>query len=438
MKYFIIATLTISLCSFVTAYDNGAAHSKLPPLGWSSWVALGPGDQHPVFDYCDEASVKAAIDAFVSPELGLYEAGYRHFHLDDCWAGGRNSSGYLFPEKDHFPNGIKTVIDYAHSKNVVFGLYTCAGTYTCVGGRPGSKDHWEEDANVFAEWGVDWVKMDWCNTNGMQPEDTYPKMSRAMNNSGRHMHFNLCEWGVDNPWEWADAIAQSWRMGRDHTGIWSSTKAVIESVAKIPSKYSGRPYGWNDMDMLETGNYDQAAHANGKQSNMTSLEYKTEFSMWAIAASPLVVTTPIMKCEKGNEGVTCTPTITDLQKEILLNKEVLEINQDVTPQGRPVVGDGKSSLKYWARLLSNGDIAIAFYNENDGEEEFHFKFEWLTAGNDPIVPQSIGKLDKDTKASVRDLWEHKDLGTFTGSFPAQGEVVKVPAHGTMMLRLTPQ
>ena len=103
--------------------------------------------------------------------------------------------------------------------------------------------------------------------------------------------------------------------------------------------------------MLETGNNNQAAHANGKQSNMTSLEYKTEFSMWAIAASPLVVTTPIMKCNKGNEGVTCAPTITDLQREILLNKEVLEINQDVTPQGRPVVGDGKSSLKYWARLL---------------------------------------------------------------------------------------
>ena len=116
-------------------------------------------------------------------------------------------------------------------------------------------------------------------------------------------------------------------------------QSCYQSAANI-RKYSGRPYGWNDMDMLETGNYKQAAHANGKQSNMTSLEYKTEFSMWAIAASPLVVTTPIMKCNKGNEGVTCAPTITDLQREILLNKEVLEINQDVTPQGRPVVGDG--------------------------------------------------------------------------------------------------
>ena len=123
----------------VVAYNNDAPHSRLPPLGWSSWVALGPNNEHPIFDYCDEHSVKSAIDAFVSPELGLFEAGYRHFHLDDCWAGGRNATGYLYPEKDHFPNGMKTVIDYAHSKGLVFGLYTCAGTETCVGGRPGSK-----------------------------------------------------------------------------------------------------------------------------------------------------------------------------------------------------------------------------------------------------------------------------------------------------------
>ena len=103
-----------------------------------------------IFDFCDETSVTAAIDAFVSDDLGLFDAGYRHFHLDDCWAGGRNSSGYLFPEKNNRPNGMKPVIDYAHSKGVVFGLYTCAGTLTCVGRRPGSKDHWKEDASLWA------------------------------------------------------------------------------------------------------------------------------------------------------------------------------------------------------------------------------------------------------------------------------------------------
>ena len=158
LLFFVCVAFSASVCD---AYDNGAPHSRLPALGWSSWVALGPEAEHPIFDFCDETSVKAAIDAFVSDDLGLFDAGYRHFHLDDCWAGGRNSSGYLFPEKNNRPNGMKPVIDYAHSKGVVFGLYTCAGTLTCVGRRPGSKDHWKEDAALWAEWGVDWVKMDW-------------------------------------------------------------------------------------------------------------------------------------------------------------------------------------------------------------------------------------------------------------------------------------
>ena len=265
------------LATAVLSYDNGAAHSRLPPLGWSSWVALGPGAKHPIFDYCDEQQVRHAIDAF--HEVGLFKAGYRHFHLDDCWAGGRNASGYLYPESDHFPNGMATVIDYAHSKGLTFGLYTCAGTHTCVGGRPGSKDHWDEDAAVFAEWGVDWVKMDWCNTLGMDPHDAYRRMSHAMNATGRHMHLNMCEWGIQAPWEWGDKVAQSWRATRDHTGNWDSTKLLLELSSKIPAEYSGRPYGWNDLDMLETGNYEQAAHANGKEANMTATEYRTEFAM---------------------------------------------------------------------------------------------------------------------------------------------------------------
>ena len=154
------------LTTAALAYNNGAPHSKLPPLGWSSWVALGPDADKDeakalIFDFCDEASVMASIDAYVTDAVGLYKAGYRHFHLDDCWADKeRNATGFLQGERDHFPNGMKKIVDYAHSKGLTFGLYTCAGTHTCVGGRPGSKDHFPQDAAVFAEWGVDVVKMD--------------------------------------------------------------------------------------------------------------------------------------------------------------------------------------------------------------------------------------------------------------------------------------
>jgi len=275
-------------------------------------------------------------------------------------------------------------------------------------------------------------------------------------------------------------------MSGDHTGVWSSVKDIVQHSAAIPAEYSGRPYGWNDMDMLETGNYDQAAHANGRESNMSAVEYKTEFSMWAISASPLVVTTPIMNCSAGwnaptapagmansstdcqitlkkqasdakcvlgesfgcsagqhmwvDQGcrgtflvdgssvicdvdgagrhycgpVKCLPTITALQKEILLNTEVIAINQDVTPQGRPVV---EGDLSVWARKLTGGDVAVALYNEADVAASIGFSL------------QSVGAA---SPAKVRDLWAHKDLGTVDTEF----KNVTVAPHATMVLRVS--
>ena len=334
--------------------------------------------------------------------------------------------------------------------------------------------------------------MDWCNSAPQDPRKTYPIMGKALNTSGRHIHFNMCEWGKENPWEWGDSCAQSWRMSGDHTGTWPSTKGQIKGSAAIPAKYSGKPYGWNDMDMLETGNGAQAAHANGKEGNMTLHESITEFSMWAISASPLVVTTPIMNCTPeaapvnpgkgcsvslikqssvdkcelnksfGCEGGTsvksstvwtngcrgkflcdgkpitcdvdgngkhtcpcsgapavkpkCRPMLNAIQKTILLNKEVIAINQDVTPQGRPVK---EGDLTVWARKLSDGSVAVAMYNENDASAMIGVDFTTLgwTAS---------------AKAKVRDLWAHTDNGTATGKIAP----VSVCAHCTVVVRLT--
>jgi len=370
------------------------------------------------------------------------------------------------------------------------------GTHTCVGGRPGSKDHWVHDADVFASWGVDWVKQDNCNTDGMgKPEDYYQLMSDALNKTGRSICFAMCEWGLDDPWTWGYDTAQSWRATGDHTGTWSSTKQIIAESAKIPAEYTGKSFGWNDLDMLETGNYEQAAHANGKESNMTEIEYKTEFTMWAISASPLVVTTPIMNCSAGyvsnkphqdwaepledsssssctitmkkqfsdsectldvsygcfdgnrtmwtdhgcrgqfvvdgatvlcdtdGEGrhycgtltrvvvvrrqkltlffhnkigqVKCIPWISELQREILFNQEVIAINQDSTPQGRPIKDD---DLTVWSRHLTGGDVAVALYNEDDDMKKL--AFDTSEIGFD---------VSSSSKVCVRDLWAHKDV-----------------------------
>ena len=391
---------------------------------------------------------------------------------------------------------MKPVIDYVHAKGLAFGLYTCSGTETCVGGRPGSFGHWEQDAAVFAEWGVDWVKQDFCNVPAAykaDPQPLYANMSAALNATGRAMAFSMCEWGVAQPWVWGDAIAQAWRMAGDHTGNWDSTKTVIRQSAAIPAENSGRPYGWNDMDMTETGCVGQCAHANGRAQNMTPDEFKTEFSMWAISASPLHFTAPLLQCTaappppapaggcavrlvnqlsraqctlgatfgcsdanatmwtaggcRGNfvcDGVAvacdvngtgthscscsaapppdpvCKPFITDLQKEILLNQEALAVNQDVTPQGRPV-RDG--DLTVWARHLSDGSAAVALYNEDDAPASLRVDFADLgwPAG---------------TRAAVRDVWAHADLGVVTDGFPAGGARTAVAPHATMLLRVT--
>jgi len=289
--------LRISLLTrAVLAYDNGAPHSRLPPLGWSSWEAFGAGTQHPVCDYCDENSVKAAVDAF--HETGLYDAGYRHFHLDDCWSiAERTSDGLIQPDPARFPNGMKSAIDYAHSKGLTFGLYTSGGKTACVPSRAGSQGHWEQDARSFADWGVDWVKMDWCG--GTDTRASYHEMSKALNATGRPIGFNMCEWGEDNPWEWGGSLAQSWRITKDHAGTWASTKDAIQAMMRIPREHGGRPWAWNDMDMLQTGNGPQSGYdptPGYGPATMSEAEYVTEFSMWAIAGSPLLVTTPIMNC----------------------------------------------------------------------------------------------------------------------------------------------
>jgi|EP01046_Picozoa_sp_COSAG06_P050570 alpha-galactosidase len=151
----LVLGLLLLLAGRASGYDNAAPLSRTPMMGWSSWVALGPGSSHPELDFCDAASIMAAADAMV--QTGLVAAGYTAFHLDDCWAGSRNASGHLEPESGHFPGGMRPVIEYAKSKGLSFGLYTDRGNLSCVRTRPGSQGHFEQDAATFAEWGVECV-----------------------------------------------------------------------------------------------------------------------------------------------------------------------------------------------------------------------------------------------------------------------------------------
>lgn len=381
------------------AYNNGVG--RKPPMGWNTWCTEGRCGR----DLCYQSEIVAMADAMVSS--GMKDIGYEYILLDDCWAGRRDESGNLEAEFIRFPKGIKALADYIHSKGLKLGLYTDMGTETCVGGRPGSYGHYEQDAKTFASWGVDYVKADWCNTkiNGTQldPRVQYPQLSKALNMSGRPILFALCEWGVDEVWKWAFPVGQTWRSGGDHHDQWKSTSSIIEHNAGL-SSYSSF-FGHNDMDFLMTGGQSCVFDPLKECPGQTLTEYQTEFSLFALLNSPLVVATDL----RG---------MSETKKAILFNTEVIAVNQDeLGKQGDRVSSQG--ALQVWAKDIVNGAKVVVLYNSGEVAADVTVRFE--------SVGWPIG-----TSAAVRSLWSHKDLGIAKDLFTG----VDIPSHGVEMLRLT--
>src|SRR2546430_442931 len=170
----------------------------------------------------NEAMVKGIADIFVAK--GLKAAGYQYVNLDDCWAETkRDASGHLVPSHVRFPHGIKAVADYVHSKGLKLGIYTSAGTHTCnKAGFPGGLGHERQDANLFASWGVDYLKYDNCNNQGVDAVKRYTAMRDALKKTGRPIVYSICEWGKNKPWEWGPGVGNLWRTTGDISDSWSS------------------------------------------------------------------------------------------------------------------------------------------------------------------------------------------------------------------------
>eukprot|EP00249_Psilotum_nudum_P008602 c21397_g2_i1 orf=3-842(-) len=215
---------------------------RTPAMGWNNY-------NH--FNWSiNEELIRATADAMVS--TGLAALGYEYICIDDLWAEqSRNSEGYLVPRKDEFPSGMRALADYIHGKGLKFGIYSDAGYLTCQK-QPGSLGHEEQDASTFASWGVDYLKYDNCNSNGIPPEKRYPAMRDALLKTGRPIYFALCEWGQDNPATWAPKVGNSWRTTGDITDNWNKITSIADETDKWAA-YAG-PGGWNDPDMLEVGN----------------------------------------------------------------------------------------------------------------------------------------------------------------------------------------
>lgn len=371
-----IALVALSAAASAQSQPAWMDIAKTPPLGWNSWNKFGCN--------VSESLIREAADAMVSS--GMKDAGYQYIVIDDCWQVGRDSNGTIVPDPDRFRGGMKALADYVHSKGLKFGLYSDAGARTCEG-RPGSSGFEVEDARQYAAWGVDYLKFDWCNTDGVDPKIAYPTMRDALRASGRPVLFSMCEWGSSKPWTWARGVAHVWRTTGDIQDRWASFTRLLDQQVGL-EKYAG-PGGWNDPDMLEVGN-----------GGMTIPEYRAHFSLWCLLSAPLMA---------GNDIRSMTPEIRD----ILTNREVIAIDQDGLQQGRRIRKDG--DLEVWVKNLSGGARAVILFNR--GRAEATMAVSW----------QELG-LPFDAELKVRDLWTKKDLGVVKGTFST-----RVPSHDVVMV-----
>jgi len=386
-----------------------------PPMGWSTWNHF----HHDISD----ALVRAQADALVSS--GMREAGYAYVNIDGGWEGERDSAGVLHPISS-FPD-MKALGDYIHSKGLKFGLYTGPGPKTCAGAEA-SYGHEEQDAKMFASWGVDYLKYDLCsfreimvqqsgaNAKGtaqagtelgfseimeQEPDEVvkksdaimraaYKKMHEALLRTGRPIVFSMCQYGYAKVWEWGPQVGGNlWRTSGDISDNYARVMAIGLGEAGL-APYAG-PGHWNDPDILEVG--------NGK---MTPDESRSNFSLWAILAAPLLA---------GNDLAHMTPET----KSILTNKEVIAVNQDTLgKEGDRAYEVGP--LEVWSRPLAGGDVAVALFNGIRSPTEMTLK---------------LSAIGWHGSAVARDLWAHKDVGAINGEY-----TVMVPAHGVVMLRLS--
>ncbi len=357
-----------------------------PPMGWNSWNTFG--------ENINEELIYKTADVMV--ESGLLAHGYEYLVIDDCWSLKERQNGRLVADPEKFPNGMKAVADYVHSKGLKFGMYSCAGNLTCAG-YPGSFEHEFIDAETFASWGVDFLKYDYCyHSPIIAGEYLYRRMGLALENCGRDILFSACSWGADETHEWIKTTGASmWRSTGDIFDSWESIKGLVEQQEKL------HPYNgvgcFNDMDMLVVG---MRGNGNVGLTGCTDVQYRTHYSIWAFLGSPLMIGCDIRSMDEAT-------------KKILMNPEMIAINQDpLCRQPVKLAGHwGGKDLLLYARYLAGGRIALGFFNMSDQKQTVRLNLDELG------LPMSTGKT-----LAMKSVWSD--------------EIVR-PKNGTILLPLEP-
>ena len=359
---------------------NGLA--RTPPMGFSTWNHFQTA--------IDDRTIRAVADALVT--TGMRDAGYVYVNIDDGWQGERDEHGEIHANAK-FPD-MKALADYLHGKGLKLGIYTSPGPKSCAGFE-GSYGHEEQDARTFADWGVDYLKYDWCSAgliyDDVEMPAVYLKMAAALRATGRPIVYSLCQYGRADVWKWgADAGGNLWRTTGDIADRWEIMSTI--GFAQDDLAPFGGPGHWNDPDMLEVG--------NGK---MTATEYRTHMTLWAVLAAPLIA---------GHDVSSSSPETIAL----LTNRDVIAIDQD--PLGRPgrrVVQRGP--LEVWTRPLAGKRTAVALFNRSAAPAR---------------VQASFTELGIDGRISAADVWAQRSLGAVDGSVAAD-----VEPHGVVLLVLAP-
>jgi alpha-galactosidase len=374
----------------------GNALALTPPMGWNSWNCWGLS--------VDADKVKRAADYMVSS--GLKDHGWTYINIDDGWEADKRKPSGEITGNEKFPD-FKELSDYVHSRGLKLGIYSSPGTATC-GGYLGTWGHELQDAKTYAQWGIDYLKYDWCSYGQIARDNSlaelkkpYLVMRDALNNAGRDIVFSLCQYGMGNVWEWgSDVGGNLWRTTGDITDTWASLSGIgFRQTVQHP--YAG-PGHWNDPDMLIVGwvGWGPSLHPT----RLSVSEQYTHISLWALLSAPLLL---------GND----LSRLDDFTLNLLTNDEVLAINQDpLGKQARQIINEPATQV--WMKEMEDGSKAIGIFN--------------LDLTNRKIT---IARSDLGIQAGqiIRDVWRQKDLGVFSDSF-----TTNVLSHGVTLIVVRPQ
>jgi alpha-galactosidase len=367
-------TSTFENVGIVNTQPSGLA--VIPPMGWNSWNHF----------HCNvsDALIRAQADAMVAS--GMKDAGYAYVNIDDCWEGQRDDQGFIQPDPSRFPD-MKALGDYVHGLGLKLGIYSSPGPLTCQH-REGSLGHEEQDAQTYADWGIDYLKYDWCSGQGDQ-QSAYWKMGEALKKTGRPIVYSFSQGGRNQVWTWAPAVGGNlWRVSGDISDNYDRMSSI--GFGQNGREIFAGPGHWNDPDMLEIGN-----------GHMTDDEYRTHMSLWCILAAPLLA---------GND----LRNMTDTTVSLLTNPEVIAVDQDSAGiQGHRI--SQSAGLEVWAKELADGNYAVGLFNRTLSDATLAVNFADIGASN---------------SSSVRDLWNQQDLGVFDNAFWAT-----VAAHGAVLIRV---